>query len=94
MNTSLLEGQLSSGVRFKWLQSGSRVSPCDKCHRQVMPDQPRLQLFDGRGPGRIKSRGSHASYWCQRCASRAGLSVPEFTPEAVREPEMEQEGLF
>jgi len=90
---SLLEGHLGSGVPFRWLEKGSRVSVCDKCHRQVWPNAARLQVFDGRGPGRVKSRGSHASYWCQRCAINAGLGVPEF-PEKEKEDVMDERTLF
>ena len=73
---------------FRWLDSHpkGRVAACDKCHKRVWPDQPRMQVHDGKG--RFDNKGTASSYWCSECAGKEGIHPP--IPEHLGT----QEGLW
>jgi len=74
---SLRSGKLD-GDTFEWLDNQAKglFANCDKCHRKVYPDQPRMRLHDGKGKLRAGSKGAESSYWCMGCARKRGLVPP------------------
>ena len=70
-------------VQVRWWDSSPRhrAASCDRCHRRVLPDEPRCQVDDGGGPDRKGGHGKKHTWLCTLCAAN------------IRQP-MEQQGLF
>ena len=70
----------------KWLPK-SPVNKRARCDRDwnhiVQADMPRLQVYDMRGPDRVKGNKSKSSYLCTWCAYDEYGTRPPVFPEQM-----------
>lgn len=68
------------GLDARWLNGSpaGRKARCDRSWQHLVePDEPRLQINDGKGPKRSRGHGNRASFVCWSCASAEfGLKPP------------------
>lgn len=77
------------GDTYQWFDRHPRnlLAACDKCHRRVYPNEPRLQVHDNKG--RFESKGSFSSYWCTDCSLKRGLRPPVVVEEVDGQERMD-----
>ena len=72
----------------------NRTSRCDTCYQDVLKDEPRLAIANGRGRHRVGDKGAVSKqYLCIKCAWKIyTLRPPKFGKK--REPKIETEPML